>query len=727
MVRKATIVAALLVVAGQGFAASGQWVGSGPFGGTVTSLATFPDQPLRVLAGTAHGLYLSEDAGASWRRTGRFDFGVDTLVVAPGDPQVVYGTGWAYLSGKWASVLLHSTDGGVNWAERPTPVRPGSTEHFVLEALAVHPQHPEVLVAGVVFGLLRSADSGVTWEYVAGSGPVRVATVVFRPTQPDTVFAGVLDSNATSAWGGVIKSTDGGKTWSPSREGLRRTYLGSKERWAPVTGLTIVPGTPDTILGVVGHEFWSTTYAEVVRSTDGGAHWTSVLSFEYAPSTYGWNTLTLALDPTDPRTILVGSFSYGLRRSTDGGATWEDASGGLRCAGASDDPYLHDVKPVQEVYTVALLPGNGPRALIGTDREGVWVSDDLGGSWRKSNQGLAAMTVNTLLAEGSAPGRLLVGTAEAGVQRSDDGGRTWTPANTGLYDGCAPYRGESPVPVCAPSSVSRLVTLPGAAGLGANDCGFYESSDGGTSWSASPGSPWSQAFAVDPRDPQVMLSAVEVYWNESKVKRSVDGGQTWTWCGAFPVEGGTSTSAHDLLFDPTSSLRVYAVTYNGLFMSVDSCASWSPRSSGLPLSCGPVTRILAQPVAPYRMLAATWCGLYLSTTGGRNWSPVGPAGESISDLTADPDYPAVFYAGTATQGVLQSADGGLTWAPLGRGLPPGVASLLFDPDERQLIAGTSGGSVWFLDLPTSPRRVLRRSGAGAPPSTAAAVVEAPLD
>lgn len=726
MVRKATIVAALLVVAGQGFAASGQWVGSGPFGGTVTSLATFPDQPLKVLAGTAHGMYVSEDAGASWCRTGRIDIEVDNLVVAPGDPLVVYGSGWGFRGGEWASVLLHSTDGGSTWVERPTPVRPGSTDHFALEALAVHPLHPEVLVAGVVFGLLRSADSGVTWEFVAGSGPVRVAAVVFHPTQPDTVFAGVLDSNATSAWGGVIKSTDGGKTWSPSREGLRRTYLGSKERWAPVTGLTIVPGTPDTILGVVGHEFWSTTYAEVVRSTDGGANWTSVLSFEYAPSAYGWNTLSLALDPTDPRTILVGSFSYGLRRSTDGGITWEDASGGLRCAGASDDPHYQPVKPVQEVYAVALLPGNGPRALIGTDREGVWLSDDLGTSWRQSNQGLAAMTVNTLLAEGATPGTLLAGTTEAGVQRSDDGGRTWTPANSGLYDGCAPYRGESPAPVCAPSNVQRLVRLPGTGGLGAGDCGYFTSSDGGATWSQNPGDPWYQDIAVDPRDPQVVVAAFHTGYYEAQIKRSVDGGQSWTPCGK-PPDVEHWTFINDLLVDPTSSFHIYAATGSGVYMSVDSCASWSLRSHGLPIACPSVGAVVMQSTAPFRMLAATGCGLFMSDDGGTHWSPVGPPGEAISDLIADPDYPAVFYAGTATQGVLRSGDGGLTWTPLGRGLPPGVASLLFNPDERQLIAGTAGGSVWLLDLPTSPRRVLRRSGAGAPPSTAAAAVEAPLD
>jgi photosystem II stability/assembly factor-like uncharacterized protein len=720
------MVVALLLVAGLGFAASGQWIGVGPFGGTVTSLATFPDQPLKVLAGTMHGLYLSDDAGASWCRTGQINFEVDNLVVASSDPQVVYGTGFTYLSWGWASVLLHSTDGGATWVERLTPAMPSSSSHYPLYALGVHPLQPAVVVAGTAGGILRSADSGATWEYVVGSRSVGVKAIVFHPTQPDTVFAGVVDRNSDSPWGGVIKSTDGGKTWSPSREGLRRTYLGSKEMWAPVMGLTIVPGTPDTIFGVVGQEFWSTTYAEVVRSTDGGAQWTSVLSFDYAPSNYGWNTLSLALDPTDPRTILVGSFSYGLRRSTDGGATWEDASGGLRCAGASDDPYNHDVKPVQEVYTVALLPGNGPRALIGTDREGVWLSDDLGGSWRQSNQGLAAMTVKALLADESMPGTVLVGTEEAGVQRSDDGGQTWTPANTGLYDGCAPYRGEPGGSDCPESSVRRLVTLPGAAGLGAGQCtSFYQSSDGGTSWSASPGSPWSQAFALDPRDPQVMLSAAELFWNESRVKRSVDGGQTWTWCGAFPVEEGYSTSVHDLLFDPTSSLVVYAATYNGLFMSVDSCASWSPRSSGLVLSCGPVTRVLAQTVAPYRMVAAMGCGLFLSTTGGRNWSPVGPAGESISDLIADPDHPSVFYAGTATKGVLQSTDGGLTWTPLGRGLPSGVASLLLSPSGRQLLAGTAGGSVWLLDLPTTPRRVLRRSGQGAPP--ALAVEATPLD
>lgn len=723
MVRKATIVAALLVVAGQGFAASGQWVGSGPFGGTVTSLATFPDQPLRVLAGTAHGLYVSEDAGASWCRTGRIDIEVDNLVVAPGDPLVVYGSGWGFRGGEWASVLLHSTDGGSTWVERPTPVRPGSTDHFALEALAVHPLHPEVLVAGTAGGILRSTDSGLTWEYVDGDG--RVMAVAFDPAQPDTVFAGVVDRGIESPWGGVIKSTDGGSTWRASRDGLLRTYSAERSQWAPVVGVAFVPGSPGSILAVTG-EYNAFNYEEVVQSTDGGAHWTSVLRFPYSSSANGFSPLSLAFDPTDPRTILVGSFSYGLRRSTDGGITWEDASGGLRCAGASDDPHYQPVKPVQEVYAVALLPGNGPRALIGTDREGVWLSDDLGGSWRQSNQGLAAMTVNTLLALGSTPGTLLAGTAEAAVVRSDDGGRTWTPANSGLYDGCAPYRGGSPAPVCAPSNVQRLVRLPGAGGLGAGDCGYFTSSDGGRTWSQSLGGPRYQDVVVDPRDPQVVVAAFHTGYYEAQIKLSADGGQTWTPCGK-PPDVEHWTFINDLLVDPTSSLRVYAATGSGVYMSVDSCASWSRRSHGLPPACPSVGDVVMQSVAPFRMLAATGCGLFMSDDGGTHWSPVGPPGEAISDLIADSDHPAVFYAGTATQGVLQSADGGLTWSPLGRGLPSGVASLLFSPSGRQLIAGTAGGSVWLLDLPTSPRRVMRRSGAGALPPPAATMEETPLD
>lgn len=723
MARRALTVVVLLASAGLGFAASGQWVGIGPFGGTVTSLATFPDQPLRVLAGTAHGLYLSDDAGASWCRTGGIDIEVDNLVVAPSDPRAVYGSTWALRNGEWASVLLHSTDGGATWVERPTPVLPGAGGHYSLYALAVHPQHPAVIVAGITGGILRSTDSGVTWEYAIGRGQVKA--VAFDPTQPDTVFAGVVDRGVESPWGGVIKSSDGGRTWSVSREGLLRAYDADRPQWAPVVGLAFVPGTSGSMLAMTGQSD-AFNYEEVVQSTDGGAHWTSVLSFPFSSSANGFSPLSLAFDPADPRTILVGSFSYGLRRSTDGGATWEDASGGLRCAGASDDPYYQDVKPVQEVYTVALLPGNGPRALIGTDREGVWLSDDLGESWRQSNQGLAAMKVNTLLAERSTPGALLAGTAEAGVQRSDDGGRTWIPANTGLYDGCAPYRGESPAPICASSNVSRLVTLPGAAGLGAGDCGYFTSSDGGWTWSQSqsPGDPRYQVVAVDPRDPQVVVAGLHTGYYEAEIRRSVDGGHTWTPCGK-PPDIERWVYINDLLVDPTSSLRIYAATGSGVYMSVDSCASWSPRSSGLAPACPSVGDVVIQGVAPFRMLAATGCGLFLSTTGGRNWSPVGPAGESIADLIADPDHPSVFYAGTATQGVLQSIDGGLTWTPLGRGLPSAVASLLLSPSGRQLIAGTDGGSVWVLDLPTTPRRILRRTGAGAAP--VAAVEQAPLD
>jgi hypothetical protein len=57
-------------------------------------------------------------------------------------------------------------------------------------------------------------------------------------------------------------------------------------------------------------------------STDGGKTWTAV-----AGTTGGW-VIAIGADPKDPRHMLV-STQRGVKASTDGGATWKDASGGL--------------------------------------------------------------------------------------------------------------------------------------------------------------------------------------------------------------------------------------------------------------------------------------------------------------------------------------------------------------------------------------------------------------
>src|SRR6185295_765258 len=78
-----------------------------------------------------------------------------------------------------------------------------------------------------------------------------------------------------------------------------------------------------------------------------------------------------------------------------------------------------------------------------------------------------------------------------------------------------------------------------------------------------------------------------------------------------------------------------------------------------------------------------------------SWSPLGPDGESISGLAADPDNPDLVYSATATS-VFRSGDGGDSWTFAGTGLgstsAPGIRALALSGPA--VIAGTTWEGVW---------------------------------
>jgi hypothetical protein len=168
-----------------------------------------------------------------------------------------------------------------------------------ISALAVDPHTPTTLYASTeCSGVLKSLDGGDTWTAkTSGLGePVPgVGALAIDPVTPTTVYAG------TTA--GVFKSTDGGDTWSVANSGLGEPAPG-------VGALAIDPVTPTTV--------YAGTEAGVFKSTDGGNTWG-------APSLTRISVVELDIDPTVPTTLYAVATQdqrRGVHKSTDGGSSW---------------------------------------------------------------------------------------------------------------------------------------------------------------------------------------------------------------------------------------------------------------------------------------------------------------------------------------------------------------------------------------------------------------------
>jgi photosystem II stability/assembly factor-like uncharacterized protein len=266
------------------------WNATGLTGISVSSLAIDPLTPTTLYAGTDDAVYKSTDGGASWNATAGLTGRVSSLVIEPLTPTTLYAgttTGLVFL-GMWPplrSGVYKSTDGGASWIAvmliDPSAYDGSGGEGFYcgcggVLALAIDPLVPTT-VLGVTGAftyqnywrefvvwtapgfVIKSTDGGTTWATsaaVGGYDPVSIPTLAIAPRTdlqtPTTLYAG------TVGYGGdVLKSADGGTTWS----GSRLTDLGG------VSAVAIEPLNPTTIYagtsGVGG----------VLKSTDGGTTW----------------------------------------------------------------------------------------------------------------------------------------------------------------------------------------------------------------------------------------------------------------------------------------------------------------------------------------------------------------------------------------------------------------------------------------------------------------------
>ncbi len=347
------------------------WVSLGGAGGRVAPSMEWPAD-LSILAAGRGSLSRTSDGGATWEQLpSSLPDRLDDLVLAP------RRSGARLAFAVATDGVYRSSDFGGSWV-KVIPLASGAdsdglrcaadSESICPVGLAVSPtfaQDGTVLLVSDD-SLRRSTDGGVSWEMLDPAPGRAAQQAVFSPAyaqdrtillamkipggQFDTlrlltdpgdrpaVEDGDLDPAAVPDLGpGVLRSTDGGESWSSTQNGLEWAGLS----YTAVQQIVISPsfaldrvifavaaGPRETVQSIGGPV--SVARKALFLSTDAGANWEWVRDFPTSP---GPRTVVLALSPffaTDRVAFLslsdgfISPASHGCTvwRSTDGGSTW---------------------------------------------------------------------------------------------------------------------------------------------------------------------------------------------------------------------------------------------------------------------------------------------------------------------------------------------------------------------------------------------------------------------
>jgi len=280
----------------------------------ISCLAADPLNPNVLYAGTqGSGVLRSDDGGKTWQSIGLAGQIVKALSVSRTQPGTVY-------AGTKPALLFVSRDGGASWTELASfrrirsrwfwfsPAEKPFTAY--VQAIALSPADPNTIVVGIEAGaVVRSSDGGQTWSGHRRGALRDCHSLTFHVAHGDWIYEG----GGTGA--GVSVSRNAGTTWSQPKEGLDRHY-----GWAVAAD----PAHPEVWYASVAPSALKAhseqnAQAAIVRSV-GGAPWQILTGG--LPQSLNHMPYALLTDPTAPGHVYAGLSNGEVWHSADHGDTW---------------------------------------------------------------------------------------------------------------------------------------------------------------------------------------------------------------------------------------------------------------------------------------------------------------------------------------------------------------------------------------------------------------------
>lgn len=574
-----------------------------------------------------------------------------------------------------------------------------------------------------------------TWTNVSNSnfitvqiGLGRTTSIAFHPTDANTFFVG-------TPYGGVWKTTDGGVNYTP---------LGDNLPLLAVSSIIINKLNPQIMyIAISDHLWYGSQGMGVLKSVDGGLTWSATaLKFDFNENV---RIYWMEADPNNPNIILVAT-ANGIYRTADGFLTvnkvstlntfdvhFKVGSSSIAFAGTNDGKFLRstdggltfteitdfgsgDVKVVlapSATDKVYARYGNTFRVSIDggltfssqytfPESDGVYVFDPdnanvlVGGNFEvyRSNDGGATNNVITNWLGNNGLPLIHVDQRNAftnplnadAIYFCNDGGvfkyninaATWQDLSNGLK-------------ITQYYDIAVSQTNPNIISGGSQDNGSMYRNAAGT-WQAFAGTGDGMNTEIDPTNENIR------YWEYQYggLRRYQNG--TSVNIRPTPNNGAWETPYQ---LDPSNPSRIVA-GYEFIYASNDRGATWSTISGTLG-SGGNVDQLAISKTNAERIYVTRGTTLFVKNTTDNNWvTRTTPATSTISDIKVDPTNSETIYITnpgyTSGKKVFKSTDAGATWTNISGSLPniSVVSIALYANVSGGIFVGTNMG-VYYRD------------------------------
>lgn len=680
---------------------SNDWRTTGPPGGDVRALVVDPSNPDRFYFGTLDGqIYTSSDGGKHWQLL--YNFGkprlfVDNIIVDERNPKVLYVGAHRH---NQPGGFFKSVDGGVTWREN------AQLKNEALHSLAQSEADPDTLIAGTFTGIFRSDDAGETWRQLptqSTPGLIHVESLAIDPRTTNTIYAGTFYL--------PYKSDDGGQTWRSIKNGIIDD--------SDIFAIDIDPHDPNHIIASAcsgiyesktGGESWRKVQGipSQSRRTRAILQHPSVPGIVFAGTTEGfwrsdkggdpdsWMVTTsrqleinsIAVHPSRPDTVFIGTNNYGVMVSNDGGKSFTPTNGGF--SGRFANAILADRETPDRIYASTINTATGGGFLF--------VSNDNGESWRPSMRSMPSRLITYSILQDARDANIIYLGTNLGVYRSLDRGTSWAPV----------WAVENKVPVKTKKGAKSAVAVtPKRRASSLPDDSVMQAQQALTAAGYHLGEP-------DGKPGPATTTALKKFQTDRHLP--VTGKLDAITLAALGIRKSSDPEAAekaDLILpdavyalvhtvDPnTQEPAIFAATNAGLYRSVDPSKGWLKLSYG---SFDPRTTCVSTAAKePETIWVGTpSAGVLVSRDSGKTWRQADvPREVPINVIAQDPNRPDYVYVGTK-QALFMSHDGGATWKVRGGNLPFGdFTSILVNPrNGDEIFAGNayqvseSGGGVY---------------------------------